>query len=295
MKIQSLIFLFLMSVPSLGFSEDTQLYQKFMETRRDTLKTIYEKHTVVETKENNTRKLLLRKSISGEEYGRHGRIYVFTEEGHFAHPALMVVSVVEKDGNRFVHRQGISGGDQTAFEKWVNDSKSQDKIDAAEILGRSLGAGGKQKADVQVSQASEELVKRIKQQTYDYFSAKDRGELEKAYSFFEQPAITPFNSWGPELTSFNKLSGTVIAREIKKISWYNNPPGAPEGLYGAVDFESKFRNINIHCGYVVWHLQSDGMFKLVREEEGHIDKETEKKIPPSQIDTIKKTQLQCRT
>jgi hypothetical protein len=73
-------------------------------------------------------------------------------------------------------------------------------------------------------------------------------------------------------------------RDIKKITWYKNPPQAAPGTYAAVDFSSQFTNANIHCGYLVWFEQGDGSFVMVREEVNFIDKATEQKLKPDELE-----------
>lgn len=291
---QSLLFLFLVSVFSFSFAQEPKSSQSFKQFSDGLLKTLFEQHTVVETKENNTRKLLVKQSIKGEKYGKFGRIYFFTEEGHFAHPSIMIVQLIEKDGHRFVSRNGSSGGDKAKFEQWVNESISNNTADTADILSEKTAPQANQPAAAKRLDPPAEFVDTVKKLTYAYFSAKDQGEYETAYAFFESN-VTTFDKWRTPLITFNNEAGKVIVREIKKITWYEYPPGELEGIYAAIDYESRFENYNIHCGYVAWRLQSDKSFLLVREEEGYISKAIEKKIHPSQINNFKREQLKCRT
>lgn len=292
MKLRTLLFLLFCFTSFSSFAQQTDTAQKFMATRGEILKTIYKEHEVIETKDKLFSRLLLKRSAKGEEYGKYGRIYYFTEEGHFAHPSIMIVQLVEKEGNLYIDRRGLSGADKSIFEKWIIDSRKLDRSDAADIMGNNS-----QKTQTQFFDAPKEFVDILLKQSYSYFAAKDKNDPQSAYAFYDKAsmAVIPFSHWITQLTSFNKISGKVISREIKKITWYKNPQGAPEGVYGAADFESKFENINIHCGFLVWRVNADQSFSLIREEDGYIDKNAEKKIDPSQINTVKRDQLKCRT
>ena len=89
---------------------------------------------VIETKENNTRKLLITKSITGGNYGKYGRIYFFTEKEHYAHPSVMIIQLKEVDGKLTVHRSGFSKGMNENFDKWVDSASSEDEKHMNEIF-----------------------------------------------------------------------------------------------------------------------------------------------------------------
>jgi hypothetical protein len=139
--------------------------------------------------------------------------------------------------------------------------------------------------------AQAELVERL---TYAYFSAKDGRRYQEAYAQLSatQKQTTPFERWSSLADDFNSKAGEVRSRNIKKITWYKDPPGAGPGVYAAADFSSRFANADIHCGYVVWHEQADGSFLLVREEQNIIDKATEQKLKPGELEKVR-AQLGC--
>ena len=116
--------------------------------------------------------------------------------------------------------------------------------------------------------------------TYSYFQLKDTGNYEQARALLSD--ANPFVQWRSSAEKFNSQAGEVRSRKIKKITWYKDPPQAPAaGIYAAVDFVSQFANIDIHCGYVVWHQGQDGSFRLMREEQNFIDKSMQQKLEPS--------------
>ena len=126
---------------------------------------------------------------------------------------------------------------------------------------------------------------RAELQSNVYFAAKDGRRYNEAYGLLS-PAltqITPFDRWSAVAENFNAKMGEALHRDIKKISWYRNPPQTAPGIYAAVDFSSRFANANIHCGYLVWAEQGDGSFLLVREEENFLDRATERKLKPDEL------------
>jgi hypothetical protein len=139
-------------------------------------------------------------------------------------------------------------------------------------------------------------VQRVELQSNAYFAAKDGGRYKEAYKLLSPASkqITPFERWSSVAETVNSKMGAVLQRDIKKITWYQNPPQAVPGIYAAVDFSSQFTNANIHCGYLVWFEQSDGSFLMVREEQNFIDKATEKKMTLDELERVR-AQFKCKS
>ncbi len=138
-------------------------------------------------------------------------------------------------------------------------------------------------------------VQRIELQSNAYFAAKDGRRYKDAYALLSPATkqITPFERWSSVAENSNSKLGEVLHRDIKKITWYKNPPQAEPGIYAAVDFSSQFANANIHCGYLVWLEQGDGSFLMLREEQNFIDKATERKLKPDELDKVR-AQFGCK-
>lgn len=136
----------------------------------------------------------------------------------------------------------------------------------------------------------EEDQKQVEALTYQYLKAKDSGDFAKAYGFFadSMKATAPQESWSNDAKKFSALSGPVTSRRIRKITRYDNPPSAPRpGVYIAADLVSQFQNMDVHCGYVVWHGQPDGSFRVIREEANYISKATQQRMTPEQLTAFK--------
>ncbi len=132
-------------------------------------------------------------------------------------------------------------------------------------------------------------VQLIVRQTYAYFAAKDAGKFQEAYALMSpaQKNVAPFDGWTASSGKFNLEAGPVVSRAIRKVTWYKDPPGAAPGIYAAVDYLSKFANVDIHCGYVVWNEQVDGSFLLVREEQNYISRDMQQKIRPEDLEKVR--------
>lgn len=144
--------------------------------------------------------------------------------------------------------------------------------------------------------ASEEQVRRVEQQTRLYFDSRDQGVYNRAYDLLAPSAkqATPFEIWKGSKQAFNAKAGAVVQRTIAKVTWYRNPPRVEPGLYAAVDFTSKFTEIDIHCGFLAWREQPDGQFVLVREEENYVDKQIQQKLKPGDVENVRR-QFGCKT
>lgn len=136
---------------------------------------------------------------------------------------------------------------------------------------------------------SAEQIKRVENATRLYLSLKDGGKYASAFAMLSPglQAATPLEVWKFNAEAFQKKSGVSLQRKIKKIGWLHNPPKAAPGNYAAVDFSSRFANINIHCGFLAWQEQADGSFKIVREEQNYIDKPTEHRVTPENLQKMR--------
>ena len=136
----------------------------------------------------------------------------------------------------------------------------------------------------------EEEQRQVEALTYQYLKAKDSGDLAKAYGFFadSMKATAPQESWSGAEKKFSALSGPVTSRRIRKVTRYDNPPSAPRpGVYIAADLVSQFENLDVHCGYLIWHGQPDGSFQVIREEANYVDKATQQRMTPEQLTAFK--------
>jgi len=153
------------------------------------------------------------------------------------------------------------------------------------------------KTDVQVHQVAvqkwepaEEDQLRIKLLSYRYLQAKESQDYDAAFAAFSDTtaAAIDFNTWKANQQKFKAAAGAEVSSMFTRVTWYDNPSNAPlSGIFAAVDYSNVYANITIHCGFLVWHKTDDGQYRLIREEENHIDKSTQKKLSESEIADIK--------
>ena len=111
--------------------------------------------------------------------------------------------------------------------------------------------------------------------SYAYFAAKDSGRYADAYAVLSErmQRQTPFSEWSDKAQEFTAAAGAPRGRRVVELSWYDNPPDAPEpGTYVAADFSADFAGLEFACGYLMWRAEPDGSFRLVREEQNFIDR-----------------------
>ena len=143
---------------------------------------------------------------------------------------------------------------------------------------------------------SEQDQLKIKLLSYQYFQAKDNSDYKTAFESFskDMASAIDFNNWKSNLIKFYGIAGTLKSRTLTRITWYNNPTNAAvSGIFAAVDYSSTFANINVHCGYLMWHKKDDGNFELIREEQNYLDTATQKKLSDSEVADIK-AKFGCR-
>ena len=126
-----------------------------------------------------------------------------------------------------------------------------------------------------VAAPSEAQQQAVLEVTYGYLAAKDSNRLPDAYAMLSRRAkvAMPEPDWTASARGFNQRAGAVTARRVTDLSWYSDPPDAPEpGLYVAADLNGAFENVEFLCGYVVWRLEADGRYRLVREEQNFLER-----------------------
>jgi Protein of unknown function (DUF4019) len=129
----------------------------------------------------------------------------------------------------------------------------------------------------------------IETQTYRYYGAKDAGDYAAAYATFAEAMkeAAHFDSWATNAKAQNAKAGHILNRLVLKITWYKDPPSAPEpGIYAAADFSGRFENDPIYCGYLVWHRSADGKFRVIREEENFIDRGSIAKMSLTEVNAL---------
>nr|WP_283812754.1 DUF4019 domain-containing protein [Bradyrhizobium tropiciagri] len=122
----------------------------------------------------------------------------------------------------------------------------------------------------------------VLKETSDYFSALDQQQYERTYAMMAEANRNslPLSQFIQKNREFRERSGTLVRRNILKVTWTKDPAAAPfRGVYAAIDVATQFVNIDRHCGYVVLYQRpSGGDFEVMRQESNFIDNATAAKI-----------------
>ncbi len=122
--------------------------------------------------------------------------------------------------------------------------------------------------------------------TQQYFRFIERGDFTAAYAMLSKDMQhnVSLERWSIRRAEFNARMGEVVERNIRHIAWGQEPGAATQrGVFAAIDHSARFRNADIHCGKLFWQQQANGSFKLLREIENSIDKNTQSKMTAEQI------------
>ena len=160
-------------------------------------------------------------------------------------------------------------------ERMDNQSGAREAVSLTLEQDISCGAPGPVPAQTAAApdsawQPSPADVEAVLDRTNTYLAAKDSGRFRDAYDMLSptNQAMATFETWSGQARAFNSEAGASRGRQLIRVTWYNDPPGAPvPGIYAAVDFNGDFAGLHFLCGYVVWLLQPDGSWQLVREEQ----------------------------
>ncbi len=136
----------------------------------------------------------------------------------------------------------------------------------------------------------------IRDRTLAYLTAKDTGNFDNGFAMLDASMRDMMGdaSWRKPRAAFNAASGQPLQRQVVRVTWYDNPAGAPTpGRYAAADYSASYANAAFYCGYVMWLLQADGSYRIVREEEGQLTSDMAARITPQEIPNAR-MQLGCR-
>lgn len=136
----------------------------------------------------------------------------------------------------------------------------------------------------------------IRRRTTEYLHAKAVVDVGTVYSMLSATmrSYASPKEWVATRNAFKAKAGTGAVPGVVSLSWYDDPVDAPTpGRYVAADYRVDYPSTAFTCGYVMWLLQGNGTYVIVREEEGLMTPDIMAKLTPEQRTTIR-TQLQCR-
>lgn len=115
--------------------------------------------------------------------------------------------------------------------------------------------------EVELTQLEPEVMGRASR----FFAAMDSGRWAEAYEL-----SAPELHGGMTLEEWIADQGApdpALSRNLIRLTWYQNPPTAPAGLYGAVDYSARHAG-GQRCGYLIWYRPRPAdPFRLIRIDE----------------------------
>lgn len=136
----------------------------------------------------------------------------------------------------------------------------------------------------------------IRALTLTYLRAKDTADGDAAYALRsnEMASYRTPEAWAATRDAFNAQVGPGAQPNVARITWYDNPAGAPvPGRYAAADYGVAYPSHGFTCGYVMWLRQADGGYLIVREEEAQITPDDVAHLSAEQVASMR-VQVRCR-
>ncbi len=168
-----------------------------------------------------------------------------------------------------------------------------------QVFEQELQCGGEDTADrgtpAPSTPPSTDDERWITEQSLIYLAAMDDGDSERVLSLEDPQALSPIEPGRlVERARFGKTEGPPIVRRVLRLTWYDDPQGAPKpGRYVAADYSAEFRRGAFYCGYLLWYLMPDGQFRIMRAEHGQFESDQARTLPPDQLPAVRR-QLACR-
>jgi Protein of unknown function (DUF4019) len=226
-------------------------------------------------------------------------IWSFTPANHPAHPSVVKRTIVKNNDQLGVEMSALCEAQKTACDSLMAEFTQLNNQMASEV---QKGSSASVSFVEQVAGSNKDTNWRpvvtdaalLEKNSVNYFITKDAGKYQDAYLMYDAVfrQTTSFDQWRLLASETSTKLGSVSQRTIKRLVWYKDPASAAPGVYAAMDFAGISANANIYCGYIVWKQQADATFALVREEQNIIDKITQNKLSPSELEKAR-IQIGC--
>jgi hypothetical protein len=129
-----------------------------------------------------------------------------------------------------------------------------------------------------------------------FLDAREAGRFAEAYGWLAATfrATASLAEFSAEAETSNRRAGRRIERRLAAVTWYNGDlPGAPPGVYAAVDFVGAYESLHFTCGYLIWQLQADRSWRLVTLNEAVAARADAPAASAEQIAALRR-EMRCR-
>jgi hypothetical protein len=188
---------------------------------------------------------------------------------------------------RYESKEAISGGSPSSTETF------RFILEVSCVPGAQTQTG-ERRPTLQNDEESQRAQNEVRLKSQEYFQLIASKRVDEALTHLAIAGMGVDEArWKSNKLSFQAMTGAPLEISITKITVYDNPAGAPApGLYIAADYSNVYRDVPIHCGYLMWFRPVGGEFRITREETGHVTSEQLRSIPSAQLPEVKR-RLRC--
>ncbi len=134
--------------------------------------------------------------------------------------------------------------------------------------------------------------------TNAYLSAQENGYYETAYNMLGTVLkdASSLKGWQASAAAYQEQLGKPLQRDLWRVSINDSVPNPSQaGVYLSVNYEARYSETPMTCGYVVWFLPAGSKtnFTIMREEHGNIPTDVPTDLPASEQTRLRK-QMGCR-
>jgi hypothetical protein len=125
-------------------------------------------------------------------------------------------------------------------------------------------------------------VARARRQFRAFFSERNAQRFEQAFGMLTDTMQDEVSlaDWSESTGRTLALFGATADQSVVRTTWYVDPPSAPlPGHYIAFDFQGETAGAARYCGFVVFHRQDNGEFRITAMEENFIARENDSSAP----------------
>lgn len=133
------------------------------------------------------------------------------------------------------------------------------------MAGLTSGCGNKTNAPAgqSATPANAAAVQAATDGAQKWLAELDNGQYSQSWqdaATFFQGAV-PEQKWESSMNTFRKPLGDLVSRNLKSSQYFTQLPGAPNGQYVVMQFDTSFANKKSAVETVTFMLESDGQWK----------------------------------
>jgi hypothetical protein len=183
-------------------------------------------------------------------------VWSFTPAGHPAHPSVVKRTVIQKNGAIQIAMSVMCESQKPACDQLVADFNALNQQAAGAATNPPLAAANPRDAEAEALAVKwlDLVVKGDGKASFDLL----------APSF---QATQTRKGWQKALDETRAALGLLHSRKLRRVVWYQDPPGAPlPGIYAGVEFDSVFDKTKSHFQTVMLHSQHGEPFRVISAE-----------------------------